>query len=145
MGGAAVTVANGEEGRAEMKRAVIELSGNALKVLQRPFDGQYPVYNLFDHDFPTSGEIHPYTDGDSELTYCGIEALGLLADQLGLEGGVWAVVSSMNDDIANLGFGVIGVFILAWGFSAVVYRWKNYDRLAPVQALPPMLIDHSSR
>ena len=75
----------------------------------------------------------------------GIEALGLLADQLGLEGGVWAVVSSMNDDIANLGFGVIGVFILAWGFSAVVYRWKNYDRLAPVQALPPMLIDHSSR
>ncbi len=49
----------------------------ALKVLQRPFDGQYPVYNLFDHDFPTQGEIHPYADGDSELSYCGIEALGL--------------------------------------------------------------------
>jgi murein DD-endopeptidase MepM/ murein hydrolase activator NlpD len=48
-----------------------------LKVLQRPFDGQFPVYFLFDHDFPTQGEIHPFSDGDTELTYCGIEALGL--------------------------------------------------------------------
>jgi high-affinity nickel-transport protein len=75
----------------------------------------------------------------------GIEALGLLADQLGLEGGVWSVVSSLDDDIANLGFGVVGVFLLAWGSSAVIYRWKGYDRLVPIRAMPPMLIDHSSR
>jgi high-affinity nickel-transport protein len=68
----------------------------------------------------------------------GIEALGLLVDRLGLEGGVWSVVSGLDDDITNLGFGVIGVFLLAWGFSAVVYRWRGYDRLAPVVAcLPP--------
>lgn len=65
----------------------------------------------------------------------GIEALGLLADQLGFEGGVWAVVSGLNDDLTNFGFAVVGIFLLAWGLSAVVYRWKGYDRLVPIS--PP--------
>ncbi len=46
-----------------------------LPVLQRPFDGQYPVYNLFDHDTPQ--DIRPNAAGDREQTYCGLEALGL--------------------------------------------------------------------
>lgn len=46
-------------------------------LLQRPFDGQYPVYNLFDHDLPISGVIRAAAAGDKELTYCGIQALGL--------------------------------------------------------------------
>jgi high-affinity nickel-transport protein len=64
----------------------------------------------------------------------GIEALGLLVDQLGLEGGGWSVISDLNDDLTNFGFIVIGVFILAWGLSAIVYRWKGYDRLASPSA-----------
>jgi murein DD-endopeptidase MepM/ murein hydrolase activator NlpD len=48
-----------------------------LPVLQRPFDGQYPVYNLVDHDLPLPGEIRAATVADKELTYCGIQALGL--------------------------------------------------------------------
>jgi nickel/cobalt transporter (NiCoT) family protein len=58
----------------------------------------------------------------------GIEALGLLVDQFGLEGGVWSVVSGLNDDLTNFGFVVIGIFVVAWGLSAIVYRWKGYDR-----------------
>ncbi|MCC6334544.1 MAG: M23 family metallopeptidase [Myxococcales bacterium] len=51
---------------------------NALKpLLQRPFDGHYPVYNLFDHDLPLPGEIRAAAVADKELTYCGIQALGL--------------------------------------------------------------------
>src|SRR5512140_1645039 len=46
-----------------------------LPVLQRPFDGQYPVYNLFDHDLPK--DVRPNAAGDREQTYCGLEALGL--------------------------------------------------------------------
>jgi nickel/cobalt transporter (NiCoT) family protein len=61
----------------------------------------------------------------------GVEALGLLVDQLGLEGGVWSVVSGLNADLANFGFAVVGVFVLAWGVSMLVYRWKGYDRLTP--------------
>ena len=62
----------------------------------------------------------------------GIEALGLLAAQFGLEGGVWSVVSGLAGDLTNFGFAVIGIFLIAWGFSAIVYRWKGYDRLALV-------------
>jgi nickel/cobalt transporter (NiCoT) family protein len=64
----------------------------------------------------------------------GIEALGLLVDQLGLQGGVWSMVFKLNTDLANFGFAVIGIFLAAWAISAIVYRWKGYDRLAPAMA-----------
>jgi high-affinity nickel-transport protein len=64
----------------------------------------------------------------------GIEAAGLLADRFGLVGGIWAVVSGLNADLADFGFAVVGIFVVAWGVSAVVYRWKGYDRLASVGA-----------
>jgi high-affinity nickel-transport protein len=59
----------------------------------------------------------------------GVEALGVLADQLGLEGGVWSLVSRLNDDLTNFGFAVIAVFLSTWCLSACVYRWKGFDRL----------------
>ncbi len=46
-------------------------------VLQRPFDGQYPVFRLFDHDLPSKAERRPGQVDDTELTYCGLVALGL--------------------------------------------------------------------
>ncbi len=64
----------------------------------------------------------------------GIEALGLIADRLGLEGGAWDVVASLNDSLANFGFVVIGVFILAWVVSMLIYRLNGYDRL---EVAPP--------
>jgi high-affinity nickel-transport protein len=60
----------------------------------------------------------------------GVEALGLIGDQLGLEGGFWSLISSLNDDLANFGFVVIGVFALAWVVSAAIYRVKGYERIA---------------
>ncbi|MEW5740889.1 MAG: M23 family metallopeptidase [Myxococcota bacterium] len=48
-----------------------------MPLLQRPFDGHFPVYNLFDHDLPLPGEIRAAAVADRELTYCGIQALGL--------------------------------------------------------------------
>jgi high-affinity nickel-transport protein len=66
----------------------------------------------------------------------GIEAAGLLADRFGLVGGIWSVVSSLNADLADFGFVVVGIFVCAWGASAAVYRWKGYDRLAAVVAGP---------
>ena len=60
----------------------------------------------------------------------GVEALGLIGERLGLEGGVWSVVSWLNDSLSNFGFVVIGVFVLAWLASMAIYRAKGYDRLA---------------
>lgn len=48
-----------------------------LPVLQRPFDGHYPVLNLFDHELPLVVDLKPVVEGDRELTYCGLDALGL--------------------------------------------------------------------
>lgn len=52
----------------------------------------------------------------------GIEALGLIADQLGLSGGVWALVDGLNESLANVGFAVIALFAIAWLVSVVLYR-----------------------
>jgi len=60
----------------------------------------------------------------------GIEALGLLADKLDLEGGFWALIKSLNQSLGTFGFVVIGTFLLCWIVSALIYRWKRYDDLA---------------
>lgn len=57
----------------------------------------------------------------------GLEALGLLADQLKLTGAFWSTISSLNEGLANFGYMVIGVFILSWAVSAGIYKWRGYD------------------
>jgi high-affinity nickel-transport protein len=57
----------------------------------------------------------------------GIEALGLIGDQLALSGPFWRAIGWLNDGIGNLGFAVVGIFILCWAVSAIVYRLKRYD------------------
>ncbi|PLZ04243.1 HoxN/HupN/NixA family nickel/cobalt transporter [Burkholderia sp. WAC0059] len=59
----------------------------------------------------------------------GIEALGLVADPLGLKGGFWAFIDMLNDNFSDLGFIIIGVFVFAWAASFVIYRIKGYDDL----------------
>ncbi|WP_439370243.1 HoxN/HupN/NixA family nickel/cobalt transporter [Bradyrhizobium sp. DASA03120] len=56
----------------------------------------------------------------------GIEALGLIADRLGLSDGPWSLVETLNDSLANVGFAVITLFVIAWLLSVVLYH-----RLAP--------------
>ena len=58
-----------------------------------------------------------------------VGALGLIGDKLGLEGGFWDVIGNLNDDLANLGFVVVGIFVVSWIVSVLVYRAKGYDRL----------------
>jgi high-affinity nickel-transport protein len=57
----------------------------------------------------------------------GIEALGLLGDQLQLKGIFWDGISALNDNFGTLGFLTIGVFIAAWVGSVIVYRYKGLD------------------
>jgi high-affinity nickel-transport protein len=52
----------------------------------------------------------------------GIEALGLIADRLGLEGGFWRAVGALNDNFGALGYAIIALFALSWLVSAVLYR-----------------------
>ena len=57
----------------------------------------------------------------------GIEALGLIGDQLALSGPFWHAIGTLNDSIGNLGFAVVGIFVVCWAVSAIVYRLKRYD------------------
>jgi nickel/cobalt transporter (NiCoT) family protein len=59
----------------------------------------------------------------------GIEALGLVRDKLGFEGGLWSVVGDLNDNLANFGYAVVGIFLASWLISILVYKAKGYDRL----------------
>jgi len=57
----------------------------------------------------------------------GIEALGLLADRLSLQGGFWNLIDALNDSFGTIGYLIIGIFAGAWTISAVVYRLRRYD------------------
>jgi high-affinity nickel-transport protein len=52
----------------------------------------------------------------------GIEALGLIADRLGLTGGAWTLIDGLNESLANVGFAVIALFAIAWLVSVLLYR-----------------------
>ena len=57
----------------------------------------------------------------------GIEALGLIADQLQLKGGFWDFIGSLDDNFGVIGYCIIAIFILSWLISTVVYHLKKYD------------------
>ncbi len=59
----------------------------------------------------------------------GIEALGLLAARLGLTGPVWAAIGRLNEHANDLGFCIIGLFLLAWALSWLIYRVWGFERL----------------
>jgi nickel/cobalt transporter (NiCoT) family protein len=59
----------------------------------------------------------------------GIEALGLIGDKFGLSGRFWDWIGSLNDNFGDLGFVIIGIFVLCWIISLLVYRAKGYDKI----------------
>jgi nickel/cobalt transporter (NiCoT) family protein len=58
----------------------------------------------------------------------GVEALGLVADKLGLEGGFWDVIGGLNGGLANFGYLVVAVFLASWAISYLLYRWQRLDQ-----------------
>ena len=58
----------------------------------------------------------------------GIEALGLLADRLNLEGPLWAFVGTLNEHFGSLGYLIIAIFIASWLISIAVYRFARIER-----------------
>jgi high-affinity nickel-transport protein len=57
----------------------------------------------------------------------GIEALGLIADQLTLRGAFWDAIGDLNDHWGALGYAIIALFAASWLGSLAVYRLKRYD------------------
>ena len=59
----------------------------------------------------------------------GVEALGLIGDKLGYDDGFWSLVGALNDNFADLGYAVVGIFLASWLISTLIYRLKGYDAL----------------
>jgi high-affinity nickel-transport protein len=59
----------------------------------------------------------------------GIETLGVLVDQLGLKGAFWDLIDKLNSDenFGLIGYTIIGIFILSWIISTIIYSVKKYD------------------
>jgi len=63
------------------------------------------------------------------LVVGGIEALGLIADHLKLDGPFWKFIATMNDNFGTIGLFIIGIFVMSWILSAAIYRLKGFDHL----------------
>ena len=51
------------------------------------------------------------------------ELLQILEDKLSLKGKVWSLLGRLDFD--NLGFVIVGTFVVGWGLSVLVYRLKG--------------------
>ncbi len=56
------------------------------------------------------------------LVVGGLEAAGVIVDQLRLYGGVWDAVRTVNDNFGVLGFIIVGLFLASWLVSAAFYK-----------------------
>jgi high-affinity nickel-transport protein len=65
------------------------------------------------------------------LVVGGLETLNLIGDQLGLTdgGGFWGAIGAINDNFGILGYVTIGIFLVAWIGSVIVYKVRGYDEL----------------
>jgi high-affinity nickel-transport protein len=59
----------------------------------------------------------------------GVEALGLIGGQAGLQGSFWDFVARLNDNFGMLGYCIVGIFALSWIVSIAVYKLQGFDEI----------------
>ena len=59
----------------------------------------------------------------------GVEALGLVAEKLKLEGRFWSFISLLNDNFGMIGYLIIALFAASWLASVIIYRVNKYDEI----------------
>jgi high-affinity nickel-transport protein len=66
-----------------------------------------------------------------------LETLNLIGDQMGLSDGdgFFGTIGAINDHFGTLGYIIIGVFVMSWILSLLLYRIKGYDRLDTGQSM----------
>ena len=83
---------------------------------------------------PAAGAVFPASvKGRVVLMYAlligGIEALGLIGVQFKIHGAVWDIIGSLNNNFGLVGFAIIGVFVMCWTVSILIYRRNRYDEI----------------
>lgn len=61
----------------------------------------------------------------------GIEAASVVASQLKLTGGPWDAIAGLSGNFGTLGAIIVGVFVVSWAVSTMIYKLRRYDDLEP--------------
>jgi len=56
-----------------------------------------------------------------------IEILSIISGRLNLTGGPWEYVNNL--DFGFLGIVIIGIFVLSWVISTIIYKVRRYDHI----------------
>lgn len=56
-----------------------------------------------------------------------LEIISIISGPLGLSGGIWDFLGSL--DFGLLGGAIIGIFVLSWIVSTIIYKVKRYDHI----------------
>jgi nickel/cobalt transporter (NiCoT) family protein len=64
-----------------------------------------------------------------------IEALSIIGGQLNLSGGFWDFIGNLSNNFGMIGYIIIGIFIVSWLVSTIIYKVKRYDEIE-VKAAP---------
>ena len=54
-----------------------------------------------------------------------IEFLSIIGDKLALEGPFWDWIGGLDFEV--IGYMIIGIFVVSWGTSTLIYKLKGYD------------------
>jgi nickel/cobalt transporter (NiCoT) family protein len=54
-----------------------------------------------------------------------IEVISIISGPLNLSGGIWDYLSNL--DFGFLGGVIIGIFVLSWVVSSIIYKVRHYD------------------
>ncbi len=63
------------------------------------------------------------------LVIGGTEALALVNDQLRMQGTFWDTISSLNNNFGTIGLILVGVFVVSWVASIIIYRLNRFDEI----------------
>src|SRR5436309_13840321 len=64
-----------------------------------------------------------------------IEALSIITSQLNLSGGFWDFIGNLSNNFGIVGYIIIGIFVVSWLVSTIIYKVKRYDEIE-VKAVP---------
>jgi nickel/cobalt transporter (NiCoT) family protein len=60
-----------------------------------------------------------------------LETLSIIQEKLDISGGFWNAINILNDggNSGIIGAAIIGIFVLSWGLSTIIYRLNRYDEM----------------
>jgi high-affinity nickel-transport protein len=59
----------------------------------------------------------------------GIEVFNVIGGKLKLNGWFWNEVAQLSGDFTVIGYFIIGIFIISWLGSTIIYKLKKYDEI----------------